>query len=77
MQSTDQDWKTTFVRKIESLTYKLVELKHLSLYMNLDEDPSKDFVSRMHGLPLAQVHELLQRSVRNIYHIICVGSSIL
>lgn len=63
VQSTDEDWNATFVKKIKSLTYKLVELSSFALYMNLDEDPNKDFISRMQGLPLSQVHDLLQESV--------------
>lgn len=68
VQSTDEDWNATFVKKIKDLTYKLVELSSFALYMNLDEDPNKDFISRMQGLPLSQVHDLLQESIHKGKH---------
>lgn len=51
IQSTDKEYKPTFMKEIQEETFKLLELNKFSMYLNDDQDPSKDFISKMKITP--------------------------
>lgn len=46
-ESTDSLWNPKFTKEFQDFAFKIVKLNQFAIYMNNNENPAKDFISRM------------------------------